>query len=229
MAEDVSTSPPKAATVPPKEGAATLPPFPFGMRTATVTFTSSVSTNMSTYEDLPGHHLLSIHNLIASSPDDSYPDTVGSIADDINFFMDNFTATDRDYFGVRDLNVVRSFQLAVDYWLTCSEDSSEGDYDPTRECFMVELADGLVDEAPSDGGNNEEPPPANQAVVPVAMPAASSSSAARWAQLAQLTELEKRLKEEQRQTRLLRTTLEQERTARGARAKRRDVSPRSGS
>ena len=41
---------------------------------------------------------------------------------------------------------------------------------------------------------------------------------ARRAQLAQLAELEKRLEEERRQTRLLCTTLEQERTARGARA-----------
>ena len=73
---------------------------------------------------------------------------------------------------------------------------------------MVELADGVVDEAPSDDGNNEEPPPVNQVVAPPPNPAASSSSAARWAQLAQLTELEKRLEEERRQTRLLRTTLE---------------------
>jgi hypothetical protein len=69
---------------------------------------------MSAYEDLPGHHLLSIRNLIASSPDDFYPDTAGSIADDINFFMDNFTTIDRDYSGVRELNAFRSFQLAVD-------------------------------------------------------------------------------------------------------------------
>jgi len=62
---------------------------------------------MSAYEDLPGHDLLSICNLIASSPDDTYPDTAGSIADDINFFMDNFTATERDYSGVRDLNAFR--------------------------------------------------------------------------------------------------------------------------
>jgi len=65
---------------------------------------------------------------------------------------------------------------------------------------MIELVDGVVDEAPSDDGNNEEPPPANQEVVPVATPAASSISAARRAQLVQLTELEKRLEEEQRQT-----------------------------
>ena len=106
------------------------------------------------------------------------------IADDINFFMDNFTASEWDYSGVRNLDAFWSFQLMANYCLTCSEDSSEGDYDPTRECFMVELADVVVDEAPSDDGNNEEPPPANQAVVPVATLAASSSSVARRAQLA---------------------------------------------
>jgi len=172
---------------------------------------------MSAYEDLSGHHLILIRNLIASSPDDSYPDTAGTIADDINFFMDNFTASEWDYSGVHNLDAFRSFQLAANYCLTCSEDSSEGDYDPTRECFMVELADGVVDEAPSDDGNNEEPPPANLVVAPPPNPAASSSSTARRAQLVQLAELEKRLEEERRQTRLLRTTLEQERTARGAR------------
>jgi len=136
---------------------------------------------MSTYEDLSGHHLISIRNLIASSPDDSYPDTAGTIADDINFFMDNFMAPEWDYSGVRDLDAFRSFQLTANYCLICSEDSSKGDYDPTRECFMVELANGAMDDAPSDDGNNEEPPPANQVVVPVATPAASSSSAARRA------------------------------------------------
>ena len=81
-----------------------------------------------------------------------------------------------------------------------------------------QLANGVVDEAPSDDGNNEEPPPANQVVASPPNPAASSSTTARQAQLAQLTELEKRLEEERRQTRLLRTTFEQEFITRGARA-----------
>ena len=152
-----------------------LSPFPFGMRSAAAAYASSVSTNMSAYEDLLGHHLISIRNLIASSPDNSYPDT----ADDINFFMDNFTAPEWDYSGVRDLDAFRSFQLTADYCLTCSEDSSKGDYDPTRECFMIELVVGAIDDASSDDGNNEKPPPANQAVVPAANPAASAGSAAR--------------------------------------------------
>ena len=89
------------------------------MRNAT-TYASSSSTNFTEYEDLPGHHLLSIRNLIASSPDDSYPETADSIADDINFFMDNFTAEEaEDYSGVRDPGAFRSFQLATAYCLTC--------------------------------------------------------------------------------------------------------------
>jgi len=128
-----------AAPEPPKEGATAPSPFSFGMRNVATIYASSVSTDMGAYEDLPGHHLFAIRNLIAMSPDDSYPETAGSITDDINFFMDNFTTTKQDYSGVCDLNAFRSFQLAADYCLTCSEDSSEGDYDPTRECFMVEL------------------------------------------------------------------------------------------
>ena len=74
---------------------------------------------------------------------------------------------------------------------------------------MVELADGVVDEAPSDDGNNEEPPPTNQAVVPTANPAASAASAARQAQLAQLKELQAKLDEQRWQTQELCTALEQ--------------------
>ena len=102
------------------------------------TYASSISTNFTEYEDLPGHHLLLIRSLIASSPDESYPEMASSIADDVNFFMNNFTAEEaEDYSGVRNPDALCSFQLATAYCLTCSEDSSEGDYDPTRECFMV--------------------------------------------------------------------------------------------
>ena len=117
-------------------------------------YASSTSTNFAEYEDLPDHHLLSIRNHVALYPDDSYPEMASSNADDISFFMDNFTAEEaEDYSGVRDLDAFRSFQLAAAYCLTCSEDSSEGDYDPTRECFMAELADGQNDNAQGNDGN----------------------------------------------------------------------------
>jgi hypothetical protein len=152
--------------------------------------TSSTSANFIKHEDLPGHHLLSTRSLIKSSPNESYPETASSIADDVDFFMNNFTAEKaEDYSGVRDPDALRLFQLATAYCLTCSEDSSEGDFDPSRECFMADLADEQNDNAPSndvDGGADAQ---ANQPVVPPAAPS-TSSSAARQAQLAQLNELQ---------------------------------------
>jgi hypothetical protein len=73
---------------------------------------------------------------------------------------------------------------------------------------MVELADGQLNDVPSDDGNGEVDPSANQVVVPTAKPTASSSSAARQAQLVQLQELEAKLNEENRQMRRLRIALE---------------------
>ena len=96
--------------------------------------------------------------------------------------MDNFTAEEaEDYSRVRDLVAFYSFQLATAYYLTYSEDSSEGDYDPARECFMVQLADRQEDNAPGDDGNGGADAQANQSVVPPAAPSSSSSSAARQA------------------------------------------------
>jgi len=182
-------------------------------------YASSIITNFTKYEDLPGRHLLSIRSLIASSPDESYPETASSIADDINFFMNNFTAEEaEDYSGVRNPDAFRSLQLATAYCLTCSEDSSEGDHDPARECFMADFADEQNDNAPGDDGDGGPDAQANQPVMPPAAPFSSSSSAARQAQLAQLKELQAKLDEQRRQTQELRTALEKQRTARGAHA-----------
>ena len=95
------------------------------MQASAATYASSVSTNMSAYEDLPGHHLLSVRNLIASTPDSSYLDSTneGSVParDRVN--------PEWDYSGIRDLGDFLSFQAVADYCLTCFDDSSEGDYD----------------------------------------------------------------------------------------------------
>jgi hypothetical protein len=176
---------------------------------------SSTGANFIECEELPGHHLPPIRSLIASSPDESYPEMASSIANDVNFFMNNFTAEEaEDYSGVYDLDALRSFQLATTYCLTCSEDSSEGDFDPSRECFMADLADERNDGAPSNDGDGGADAQAKQPVVLPAAPS-SSSSAARQAQLAQLNELQAKLDEQRQQTQELRAALEQQRTARG--------------
>ena len=58
---------PAAAPVSPREGSTTPSPFPFGMRNA-ATHASSTSANFTEYEDLPGHHLLSIRNRLPTNP-----------------------------------------------------------------------------------------------------------------------------------------------------------------
>ena len=119
-ASSVPAPSPAAALVPPRGGSTSPSPFPFGMHNTTArTYASSISTNLTEYEDLPGHHLLSIRNLIASSLDESYPEMASSIADDVNFFMNNFAAEEaEDYSGVYDPDALRSSQLAVGYCLT---------------------------------------------------------------------------------------------------------------
>ena len=59
------------------------------MRNA-ASYASSSSTDFAEYEDRRQR------SLIASSPNNSYPETASSIADDINFFMDNFTAEEAE-------------------------------------------------------------------------------------------------------------------------------------
>jgi hypothetical protein len=51
------------ATTPTGEHASAGPQFPYVMRNATTTYASSASTDVTAYEDLPGHHLLAVRNL----------------------------------------------------------------------------------------------------------------------------------------------------------------------
>jgi hypothetical protein len=50
-------------------------PFPFGLDPVAWAYASSVSTNMSAYEELPGHHLRSTLDLVASTPAYEYLDS----------------------------------------------------------------------------------------------------------------------------------------------------------
>jgi hypothetical protein len=46
--------------------------FPHRMHNAATAYASSASTDVVAYEDLPGHHLLAVRNLIAFTNDESY-------------------------------------------------------------------------------------------------------------------------------------------------------------
>jgi hypothetical protein len=48
------------------------PRLPHGIRNAATAYTSSASTDVAAYEDLPDYHLLAVRNLIATTNDESY-------------------------------------------------------------------------------------------------------------------------------------------------------------
>jgi len=105
MAENATSSQPKAIATLTEEDTSRPPLYPYRMQGSAVTYTSSVSTNMSTYEDLTGHHLLSARNLIASTPDSSYPDST----DEGSVLVHDRVTPEWDYSGIRDLRAFLSF------------------------------------------------------------------------------------------------------------------------
>jgi hypothetical protein len=50
------------------------------MRNAATAYASSASIDVAAYEDLPGHHLLAVYNLIATTNDESYHGTSQDLA-----------------------------------------------------------------------------------------------------------------------------------------------------
>jgi len=116
---------------PPTGGGVTAAPpeLPFGLGNAAVTYVSSVSTSLSAYADLPGHHLRSTLDLIASPPVSSYPEDPSSGDDEW---------AGADFFGCGDPETFMRFLDASNYCLGYS-DSDDGSYDPSRECFNLEV------------------------------------------------------------------------------------------
>jgi hypothetical protein len=157
--------------------------------------------------------LLSVRNLIASTPDSSYLDSTneGSVParDRVN--------PEWDYSGIHDLGAFLSFQAAADYCLTCSDDSSEGEYDPTQECFVAVLGEHDDDDDIAANVAHAATIVAGATVAPGTSTLANAAE--QQAQLAQLKELEAKLDEECRQTQELRLALEQGRRGHGAGAR----------
>ena len=156
-----------------------------------MTYASSVSTDVSAYEDLPRHHLLSIRNLIASTPDSSYPDS----SDEESIPVQGRMNPEWDYSGIHDLEAFLSFQAAADYCLAFFDDSSEGDYDPTRECFVAVIGEPNDDEDIAADAARAATATAGPAAAP-----GSSIPANVAEQQAQLRELEAQLDKERWQT-----------------------------
>jgi hypothetical protein len=121
-----------------------------------------------------------------------------------------------DYSGIRDLRAFLSFQAAADYCLTCSDNSSEGDYNPTQECFITELGGPDDDDDMADAAHAAT---AMAGAVAAPGPSTPMNTGLQQAQQAQLQELEAKLDEESRQTQKLRIALKQGCTSHGTGAR----------
>jgi hypothetical protein len=91
---------------------------------------------MEAYEDLPGHHLLAVRNLIATTNDESYHGSASKLPP-----ATSHGYAEWDFSGMPDPVMFQRFLDAADYWFGCSDDSSAGSYDPARECFVVDVND----------------------------------------------------------------------------------------
>ena len=105
--------------------------LPYGLKNAATSYASFVSTSMSVYADLPGHHLRSTLDLIATPPVSSYPEEVTSGED---------TWVGADFFGLGDPETFMCFLEASNYCLGyLDSDGDDYDYDPSRECFNLKV------------------------------------------------------------------------------------------
>jgi hypothetical protein len=122
------------------------------MCNAATTYASSASTDVAAYEDLPGHHLLAVRNLITTTNDESYHGSASELPPTTSHGY-----TEWDFSGVPDPVMFQRFLDAADYWFCCSDDSSVGSYDPARECFVVVVNDQPDGTNAAGAGDGEAP------------------------------------------------------------------------
>jgi hypothetical protein len=106
------------------------------MRKVAAAYASSASTDVATYEDLPGHHLLAVRNIIATTNDESYHGSASELPP-----ANSHGYAEWDFSGVPDPVIFQRFLDAVDYWFGYSDNSNSGSHDPARECFVVVVDD----------------------------------------------------------------------------------------
>jgi hypothetical protein len=108
--------------------------------------------------------------------------------------------------GASGPDAFRRFQSTATYCITCSDNSSEGDYDPTYECFVVIIGEGEGEV----GGAGNAAVCDNVAVTPLVGVTPPPYDATCAAQIAQLSELEAKLNAEREQLRQLKATLQRD-------------------
>jgi hypothetical protein len=109
----------ETVAAPAEECAVPEPRFPHRMRNAMTTYASSTSTDVVAYKNLPGHHLLAVRNLIASTNDESYHGSASELPP-----ATSHGYAELDFSGVPDPVMFERFLDAADYWFGCSDTSN---------------------------------------------------------------------------------------------------------
>jgi hypothetical protein len=130
------------------------------MRNAATVYASSASTDVAVYEDLPGHHLLAVGNLIATTNDESYHGSASDLPP-----ATSHGYAEWDFSGVSDPVMFQRFLNAADYWFGYSDDFSTGSYDPVRECFVV-VVDNQANGTNIAGAGDREAPKTRELEYP---------------------------------------------------------------
>jgi hypothetical protein len=125
--------------------------FPHGICNVATAYTSSAGTDITTYDDLPGYHLLATRRLIATD-DESYHDFDSELPP-----ATSHGYAEWDFSSVPGPVMFRRFLDVADYWFGYSDTSSIEDYDPAHERFTVGIGD-VVDGVNAMGGGDGEDP-----------------------------------------------------------------------
>ena len=120
--------------------------YPFGLRNADAAYASAYA---SVHAEPSGRHQRFALDF----------DTTTSICTHTNSSEEDEAWARADFSGLRDPEAMRRFMAASDYCFGYSDSDDEGTYDPTHECFVVEL--GMPRAGDEDGGvGNRSPHPA---------------------------------------------------------------------
>jgi hypothetical protein len=131
----------------------------------------------------PGRHVFVARDPGASAADES---SLGST--DTMPPANRHGYAEWDFSGVPDPVTFRRFLDATDYWFGCSDDSSTGSYDPTRECCAV-ITNDPANAAGAAGAGDGEVTPAPGIATRLAAGPSAPARADVDAQLAQAREL----------------------------------------
>jgi hypothetical protein len=140
---------PPASSTTPVPGTTSSSAFLLGLDSVARAYASSVSTSMSAYEELPGHHLRSALDLVASTPASKYLDSTKTPDTELR-------ATAFRHHEPRD---ARPHMHPLYYYFgALDSDSADDTYDPTRECFNIDGAIASDSEDEADVGGRNTPP-----------------------------------------------------------------------